>query len=197
MKYLTARVNDKIKNANWLLEPNGLETDMGFLSQQTVEVIGYYPSANDPANLICIALYRHGGDIFVYNFTSKYLDVSNELIEKTFNGVPSKPIPQLHIPLTSSVDFLNAAKRTQEERATEYDSPEGERSFQQVATAFNAVTGKDLKGSEVALIQQILKDVRQWKNPERIHEDSLIDGVSYASLKAGELVREVNLKEPF
>ena len=59
-----------------------------------------------------------------------------------------------------SVDFLNECKRIQDERGGEYESNEGERSFERVAVAFNAITGKDLTPAEVALLLQILKDVR-------------------------------------
>lgn len=91
----------------------------------------------------------------------------------------------------ASIGFLCEAVRVQTERGKQYDQKDtGERSFQRVAIAFNAITGRNLRGSEIALIQQLLKDVRQWTNPHRAHMDSLLDGVSYAALKAEEVLAE-------
>ena len=88
-----------------------------------------------------------------------------------------------------SVDFLKQALKIQEERGAEYDvtSPiKKERSFNKVAIAFNAITGKDLTAAEIALMLQLLKDVRQW-SADRYHKDSVEDCISYSSLKAEEL----------
>ena len=87
----------------------------------------------------------------------------------------------------NSIEILNQCVAVQAERGKEYGNDK-ERSFNQVATAFNAITRKDLTAAEVALLLQILKDVRQW-SVDRLHEDSVIDGVSYSSLK-GELLFE-------
>ena len=84
----------------------------------------------------------------------------------------------------TSVEFLQACIDVQAERGKEYDQPGGERSMGRVVRAFNAITGKDLTEAEGWLLMQILKDVRQWQNPGRYHEDSALDGVSYSSLKA-------------
>lgn len=100
------------------------------------------------------------------------------------------PIPHCLQPTSLSVQLLQHCRQVQEERGRQYDKPDGERSFQRTATAFNAITGKNLRGSEVALLLQILKDVRQWSNIDQLHVDSLIDGTSYSSLKAEELMRE-------
>ena len=86
-------------------------------------------------------------------------------------------------------DFLEQSIAVQTERGATYDTPEGERSFQKTATAFNAITGKCISAAEVALLLQILKDVRQWASGT-YHEDSALDCVSYASLKAEELAYE-------
>lgn len=93
-----------------------------------------------------------------------------------------------------STELLNQCVDIQDERGVDYDNG-AERSFQKVATAFNAITGKDLKGSEVALMLQLLKDVRQWTHPQRLHEDSILDGVSYAALKGEELYAEQRERE--
>lgn len=110
----------------------------------------------------------------------------------------SRPMPPCLQPTPLSVQILQRCKQVQEERGRQYDrkpgvvgsSTQAERSFQRTATAFNAITGKNLRGSEVALLLQILKDVRQWSNIDQLHVDSLVDGTGYSSLKAEELMRE-------
>ncbi len=81
------------------------------------------------------------------------------------------------------------------ERAATYDSPEGERSALKTATAFNAVTGKNITEAEVFLLLQILKDVRQWQIPHKTHKDSIEDCIAYAALKAEAIER--NNTDPF
>lgn len=85
----------------------------------------------------------------------------------------------------SALDILDDCIGIQQQRGEDYDSKsnKAERSFNKCAAAFNAITGKNITPAEVALMQQLLKDVRQWANPDRLHEDSVLDGVSYASLK--------------
>lgn len=91
--------------------------------------------------------------------------------------------------MTTSTDILYQCVNVQKERGAEYQQEDKqERSFESVATAFNAITGKDLTPAEVCLLLQVLKDVRQWSQ-DRLHEDSVLDSVSYASLKA-ELLHE-------
>lgn len=83
-----------------------------------------------------------------------------------------------------STEFLQAAIDTQAERGKQYDSPEGGRSMGRTVQAFNSITGRDLTEAEGWLLLQLLKDVRQWQNPDKYHHDSALDGVAYASLKA-------------
>jgi hypothetical protein len=85
-----------------------------------------------------------------------------------------------------SIWFLDEAKRIQEERGAIYDSTGStkERSMGKTVTAFNSITGKDLTEAEGWLLLQLLKDARQWANPNAFHLDSATDGVSYSSLKA-------------
>lgn len=80
--------------------------------------------------------------------------------------------------------FLRNGADVLAERGKEYDKPEGERSMQRCVSAFEIITGKRITESEGWLFMQILKDVRQWQNPERYHEDSAVDCVNYAALKA-------------
>lgn len=92
----------------------------------------------------------------------------------------------------SAVDYLNECVEVQKQRGEQYDSSgTGERSFSACADAYNAITGGKLKGSDICLILQILKDVRQYSNPSRLHEDSVLDKVSYSSLHAEELNKEL------
>lgn len=83
-----------------------------------------------------------------------------------------------------ATEFLQAAIDTQAERGKQYDSPEGERSMGRTVQAFNAITGHNLTEAAGWLLLQLLKDVRQWQNPDKYHRDSALDGVAYASLKA-------------
>lgn len=85
---------------------------------------------------------------------------------------------------TTAPDFLQSALNTLTQRGKDYDKPEGERSAAAVAVAFNAITGRNLTEAEVWLVLQLVKDVRQWQNPDRYHADSALDCVAYAALKA-------------
>lgn len=91
-----------------------------------------------------------------------------------------------------ATDYLNKCAEVQSKRGKEYDkSGNGERSFAAAAQAFNAVTGKNLTGSDVCLVLEMVKLVRQYSNPVRLHEDSVLDKVSYSALWAEELTKEL------
>lgn len=81
-------------------------------------------------------------------------------------------------------DFLRKGADLLEERGKQYDQPCGERSMGKAVSAFNTITGRSLSEAEGWLLLQILKDVRQWQNPDKYHADSAEDCVSYAALKA-------------
>lgn len=83
----------------------------------------------------------------------------------------------------SALDILELAGTVIDARGKDYDTLTGERSGAKVAVAFSAITGKNLSAAEVYLVLQLVKDVRQWQRP-RYHEDSAIDCVAYAALKA-------------
>ena len=87
-------------------------------------------------------------------------------------------------------DFLRKGADLLEERGKQYDQPGGERSMGKAIRAFNTITGRSLYESEGWLLLQILKDVRQWQNPDKYHADSAEDCVSYAALKAESLQAE-------
>jgi hypothetical protein len=93
----------------------------------------------------------------------------------------------------TAVEFLNSCAAVQSERGKQFDaSGTGERSFAAAASAFNAATGKSLTGSDVCLLLTMVKLVRQYSSPDRLHQDSLLDGVSYLSLWAEELTKELS-----
>ena len=80
--------------------------------------------------------------------------------------------------------ILGQAAELMAERGRQYDKPEGERSMAACIAAFNAITGRSLTESEGWLIMSLLKMVRQWQNPNKVHIDSLLDGVAYMALLA-------------
>lgn len=84
----------------------------------------------------------------------------------------------------TAADYLGRAQALMLERGKEYDKPEGERSMGRAVKAFNAITGHHLSEAEGWLLMQVLKDVRQWQNPGRFHQDSAEDGIAYSALKA-------------
>lgn len=90
---------------------------------------------------------------------------------------------------TTAVEFLTKAGNLLDERAKQYDQPGGERSMARTVEAFNVITGRSLTEAEGWLLMQILKDVRQWQTPGKMHQDSAEDCVSYAALKAEALAR--------
>ena len=97
--------------------------------------------------------------------------------------------------MKKSIDIFIECLSVQEARSNEYKTKDNqeEKSFNSTATAFNAITGKDITPAEVCLMLQVLKDVRQWSQ-NRLHKDSVLDGVSYASLKAVELHKQFEEK---
>ena len=91
--------------------------------------------------------------------------------------------------------ILNTCSEILDQRCAEYQADEQEeRSFAAVATCFNAKTGKDLTPAHICLILQDLKDVRQFAQ-DRLHWDSVIDGVNYAALKGEELAKQYKIME--
>ena len=89
----------------------------------------------------------------------------------------------------TSIDFLEEVKAIQSQRAVEYEQDGGERSFYKVATVFNIYTGMELQPSHVALMLEILKNVRFYAQ-DGYHSDSVVDKISYASLWAELVTKE-------
>lgn len=86
-------------------------------------------------------------------------------------------------PAPRADEVLVSAAETMVERGKQYDQKGGERSMGKAVAAFNAITGHNLTESDGWLLMQVLKDVRD-RTTVRPHEDSLLDGVAYAALKA-------------
>ena len=85
---------------------------------------------------------------------------------------------------TTASQILNKAATIMDQRAKQYDQPEGERSMGRTVAAFNMILGRQaITESEGWLLMQILKDVRDRQRTVP-HADSLEDGVAYAALKA-------------
>ena len=116
----------------------------------------------------------------VFSKRITFYDYRN-IAEKIENNKPTK----------NSLYFLQKSIDVQKERGEEYEGDGQERSFQKMATVFNTKTGKDLTAAHMALIMQDLKDIRFFSS-DRYHEDSLLDGVSYASLKAELAAQQYN-----
>lgn len=98
-------------------------------------------------------------------------------------------------------DFLKYGLSILEERGKQYEPQNSqnvkhENSFEPVAIAYNAITGASLQGSDIALILDLLKKVRQYSNPTRLHFDSLVDSVNYTALWASNLHQEFNYVKP-
>jgi 5'-3' exonuclease len=135
--------------------------------------------------------YLSGGDIYTFGGGNYWL---NEYKVIAQFGVPPRQSVQTqsllcgHTKPKSSIDYLDKVKSIQEERAAEYEQDGGERSFSKIASVFNTYTGKDLLPSDIALIFEILKNVRFY-NQAGLHLDSVVDKISYASLWA-ELITE-------
>lgn len=93
-------------------------------------------------------------------------------------------------------DFLIKASDLMVERGKQYDKPHGERSMGRAVAAFNCITGHKLVESEGWLLLQVLKDVRQFQNPDKPHMDSLEDCIAYAALKAEAKLSEGKHAQP-
>jgi len=78
-------------------------------------------------------------------------------------------------------EILKRASGIMDERAKQYDSPEGERSMGKAVAAFNAITGKSLSEANGWLLMALLKMVRD-NTKAAPHEDSIHDLVAYGAL---------------
>lgn len=111
-------------------------------------------------------------------------------LEDAINASPSAPSTPHDMETPAQADSVHTAKGFLEEaydtltqRGQTYDRAEGERSMGPAIAAFNIIAKRDLTESEGWLLQQILKDVRQWSAPA-FHPDSALDCIGFAALKA-------------
>ena len=117
-------------------------------------------------------------------------NMGNALKGALEQGRQKKPAPLY------ATDYLEESNRTLTARGKDYHKrgsdaqAQQERSFAATAAAYNAITGQSVTPAEVCLMLQILKDVRQWSQPDRLHRDSVLDCVGYAALKAEELEKQ-------
>ena len=87
--------------------------------------------------------------------------------------------------------ILDEAKRlTMGEREQEYGEPV--ESYTRAVTAFNALTGHNLKPHQGALFMEILKADRFEQSP--LHLDTAYDGPAYCAIK-GEIAHATLLKD--
>ena len=100
------------------------------------------------------------------------------------NGQWSEPYTKPEAPTTASM-LLGQARELLDQRARDYDKPEGERSMGKVAQLFNLATDRTgdraVSESEAWLVMALLKIVRDRSTPHG-HKDSLEDLVSYSAL---------------
>ena len=83
----------------------------------------------------------------------------------------------------TSKDLLKEVIDLQEERGKGYENGK-ERSMQKIVDMFNIPTGHNLTEVEGWFFMQCLKNVRYFTNDGVVHRDSLLDDISYSSLKA-------------
>lgn len=77
--------------------------------------------------------------------------------------------------------MLQRAADIMQERGKQYDSPEGERSMEQIVKAFNIITKNELTEAQGWLFMVLLKMVRDNAR-DKGHQDSCEDLIAYASL---------------
>lgn len=106
-----------------------------------------------------------------------------------FNGIITRLLSDPpSFPKTAS-DYLKDGADLLSERGKQYDKSGKERSMEKIVRIFNDMTGQDLTTVQGWYFMQVLKDVRFFQNPETVHEDSLLDKISYAALLAEEALK--------
>lgn len=78
-------------------------------------------------------------------------------------------------------DFLGAALGHLEDRASTYDSPQGERSIERTVRVFAALTDIQLTEEQGFLFMEVLKQVRSLQG--KFKADSYEDLAGYAALR--------------
>jgi len=94
-------------------------------------------------------------------------------------------------PMDAHTILQKAAKHMQD-RASTYDSPDGERSMSATVQAFNAITGRHLTEAEGWLFMALLKAVRGFQR-KGYHADSVEDMAAYVALMGEAKAKEMCL----
>lgn len=114
--------------------------------------------------------------------------LNNGVITRVVNcNVSNKSKPKSFHKTAS--DYLKDGADLLSERGKQYDKSGQERSMEKIVRIFNDMTGQDLTTVQGWYFMQVLKDVRFFQNPETVHEDSLLDKISYAALLAEEALK--------
>lgn len=87
-------------------------------------------------------------------------------------------------------NLLVQASEVMQERGKQYDKPEGERSMARTVAAFNLITGQNLTETMGWQFMETLKAVRNFTG-NKLHQDSMLDGIAYSALKAESGMNEV------
>ena len=90
--------------------------------------------------------------------------------------------------MSDAHSILNAAGQHMNDRATQYDKPEGERSMEATVTAFNAITGHALTEEQGWAFMELLKITRSQSGAFRA--DNYEDAAAYAALRGEAAARE-------
>lgn len=100
-------------------------------------------------------------------------------------GVAEKSPPAVH-----AYDILTAAGQHMQDRASQRDLPDGERSMRRCVEAFNALTGHNLDEREGWMFMAVLKAARSCANPHKPNRDDFEDGAAYFGLAGEAALRE-------
>lgn len=101
-------------------------------------------------------------------------------LEATFAATEWSKVVEEKVVFNAPV-MLKRAADIMQERGKQYDSPEGERSMEQIVKAFNIITKNQLTESQGWLFMVLLKMVRDNAR-DKGHQDSCEDLIAYASL---------------
>ena len=111
----------------------------------------------------------------------------SDLMTQIQGRVSSEPPVEVDASAVSGADardLLEDAKKTIDNRASEYDrNHQEERSFPEIARRFNQRTGLNINARQAVVFLQVLKQVRRDTAPF-FHRDSFVDEACYLALEA-------------
>lgn len=96
-------------------------------------------------------------------------------------------------PPSAAPDLLRAAGQTLEQRGTDYDQPQGERSMAACVRIYNAVTGQQMTERQGWMFMVALKLARSMKGAPKA--DTYIDMAAYAALLGECHISDADLAE--